>query len=404
MSRPEDSSSKSDRRDRKKDKKERKKDRRDSKDETHEERKIRKKKREAEVLVSEEHLEDVKRMRTWSKDRGVEGTEESPAKRRRTRSMDVAEEKEVTRPDDLTPDEWRKEHNITVRGHGGAARTESELPEPFMRFSDAPYHDRIQQGFERAGFDAPTPIQAQAWPIALQNKDMICIAKTGSGKTCGFLLPAYQQYLTKMNNVRIQGFVKPVLLVLAPTRELSVQIMEEAQRFGRPLGIRSVCCYGGSSKGPQIGALERGVEVVIATPGRLNDLLEMRKADLSNIQYLVLDEADRMLDMGTAYLCDFFMILTSKRLHLVIAHVARSPPPFSTYRLRTANPVHSQTRTGREPPDDAVLGDVAARDPGVGARVFARPDPDQRRRGQPFGREQGYNPVGRDVFRRREIR
>lgn len=95
-----------------------------------------------------------------------------------------------------------------------------------------------------------------------------------------------------------QGFAKPVLLVLAPTRELSVQIMEEAQKFGRPLGIRTVCCYGGASKGPQIGALERGVECIIATPGRLNDLIEMRKADLSHIQYLVLDEADRMLDMG----------------------------------------------------------------------------------------------------------
>jgi ATP-dependent RNA helicase DDX5/DBP2 len=93
------------------------------------------------------------------------------------------------------------------------------------------------------------------------------------------------------------GFTKPVLLVLAPTRELSVQIMEECQKFGRPVGMRSVCCYGGASKYPQIAALERGVEVVIATPGRLNDLLEMRKADLSNIQYLVLDEADRMLDM-----------------------------------------------------------------------------------------------------------
>lgn len=85
------------------------------------------------------------------------------------------------------------------------------------------------------------------------------------------------------------------MLILAPTRELSVQIMEEAQKFGRPLGIRTVCCYGGASKYPQIAALERGVECVIATPGRLNDLLEMRKANLSKIKFLVLDEADRML-------------------------------------------------------------------------------------------------------------
>jgi superfamily II DNA/RNA helicase len=90
---------------------------------------------------------------------------------------------------------------------------------------------------------------------------------------------------------RIQGKTHPLLLVLAPTRELSVQILEEAQRFGRLLGIRSVCCYGGAPKYPQIAALDRGVECIIATPGRLNDLLEMKKADLSQIKYLVLDEA-----------------------------------------------------------------------------------------------------------------
>jgi len=89
------------------------------------------------------------------------------------------------------------------------------------------------------------------------------------------------------------GFRKPVLLVLAPTRELAVQIMDETRKFGSRLGISSVCCYGGSSKYPQIAQLERGVDCVIATPGRMNDLIEMRKADLSGIKYLVLDEADR---------------------------------------------------------------------------------------------------------------
>lgn len=136
----------------------------------------------------------------------------------------------------------------------------------------------------------------QSWPIALRGDDMICIAKTGSGKTCGFLLPSIHQHLQSGKASR--GFRKPVLLVLAPTRELAVQIMDETKKFGRPLGINAVCCYGGSSKFPQIAQLERGVDCVIATPGRINDLLEMKKADLTNIKYLVLDEADRMLDMG----------------------------------------------------------------------------------------------------------
>lgn len=89
-----------------------------------------------------------------------------------------------------------------------------------------------------------------------------------------------------------------MMLVLAPTRELACQILEESQKFGRPIGIRSVCCYGGSPKYPQIKALETGVECVIATPGRINDLIEMKKADLSAVKFVVLDEADRMLDMG----------------------------------------------------------------------------------------------------------
>lgn len=88
------------------------------------------------------------------------------------------------------------------------------------------------------------------------------------------------------------------MLVLAPTRELAIQILDETQKFGRPVGIRSVCCYGGSPKYPQIQALQRGVECIIATPGRINDLIEMKKADLSGVKFVVLDEADRMLDMG----------------------------------------------------------------------------------------------------------
>ena len=140
-------------------------------------------------------------------------------------------------------------------------------------------------------------------------------------KTCGFLLPVFHKFQQDNPNPFAgrsagRGFGrgghggrgrppmggggpprKPILLVLAPTRELSVQILEEAQKFGRPLGVSSVCCYGGSSKYPQIAALERGVDCIIATPGRLNDLIEMKKADLSGIQFLVLDEADRMLDM-----------------------------------------------------------------------------------------------------------
>lgn len=132
---------------------------------------------------------------------------------------------------------------------------------------------------------------------------MICVAKTGSGKTCGFLLPALHDFVKsggRPKNQRPMDMANngPMLLVVAPTRELAVQIMEESVKFGRAAGARSICCYGGSNKYPQIAAFQRGIEIVIATPGRLNDLLEMGKANLSRVKFLVLDEADRMLDMG----------------------------------------------------------------------------------------------------------
>jgi len=253
----------------------------------------RKKTTEAEKLESDEHKNDIKRMRSYSKD-----LDEKNSKRRRTRSMDEAEENraETKAAKSLTTEEWRKEQTITLRGHGQSSSTTS-FAAPYIEFSDAPFSPRIQKVLTDAGFARPTSIQAQAWPLAVEGKDLISIAKTGSGKTCGFLLPVFHNH-EQSNNGRSGGYTKPILLVLAPTRELCVQISEESQKFGRPLGIRSVCCYGGSSKYPQIQAMQRGVECIIACPGRLNDLIEMRKCDLSGIKYLVLDEADRMLDMG----------------------------------------------------------------------------------------------------------
>jgi len=257
----------------------------------------RKKTSEAESLQSDEHKKDIKRMRSYSKDFNEDKTEQS-SKRRRTRSMDEKEEADAKTKAEksLTPEEWRKEQTITLRGHGQHSGL-TTFANPYIEFSDAPFSTRIQNILTGAGFARPTAIQAQAWPLAVEGKDLISIAKTGSGKTCGFLLPVFHDH-EKNKSGRSGGFVKPMLLVLAPTRELCVQISEEAQKFGRPLGIRSVCCYGGSSKYPQIQALQRGVECIIACPGRLNDLIEMRKCDLSGIKYLVLDEADRMLDMG----------------------------------------------------------------------------------------------------------
>lgn len=131
--------------------------------------------------------------------------------------------------------------------------------------------------------------------MALSGRDMVGIAATGSGKTLAYLLPA-------IVHINAQDYLKPgdgpIVLVLAPTRELAVQIKEEADRFGRSSRIKNTCLYGGTPKGPQARDLDRGVEIVIATPGRLIDFLDSGRTNLRRVTYLVLDEADRMLDMG----------------------------------------------------------------------------------------------------------
>jgi ATP-dependent RNA helicase DDX5/DBP2 len=191
----------------------------------------------------------------------------------------------------MSPEAFRTLHQISVI----ISSRDYTCPPPMATFASTPFSAPIRRSLDAAGFSHPTPTQAQSWPIALDGRDVITVAKTGSGKTCGFLLPAYHR-LTTHNSDRRRG--PPAILVLAPTRELACQIEQEAIKFGRSSNMRTACCYGGSPKGLQIRKLQQGIEVLIATPGRLNDLLEMRVVDLSQVCFLVLDEADRMLDMG----------------------------------------------------------------------------------------------------------
>lgn len=145
------------------------------------------------------------------------------------------------------------------------------------------------------GFSRPTAIQAQGWPVALAGRNMIGIADTGSGKTLSFILPA-------IVHINAQPLLEPgdgpIALVLAPTRELAQQIAQVAEKYGSSSRIKSTCIFGGAPKGPQARMLTRGVELLIATPGRLIDFLSSRATNLKRCTYLVLDEADRMLDMG----------------------------------------------------------------------------------------------------------
>jgi len=151
-----------------------------------------------------------------------------------------------------------------------------------------------------AGFKSPTPIQAYTWPPLMDGRDVVGVAKTGSGKTLGFLLPGYIKVKREemQNNMSCEHRKGPAMLIMAPTRELCQQIYEESDRFGKPADIKTACVFGGASRQPQIRDLWNGPQCVCATPGRLNDFLRDGSIKIGQCCYLVLDEADRMLDMG----------------------------------------------------------------------------------------------------------
>ncbi|KAF2814800.1 P-loop containing nucleoside triphosphate hydrolase protein [Mytilinidion resinicola] len=184
-------------------------------------------------------------------------------------------------------DAYRKEHQITIHG--------SNIPNPVTTFDEAGFPGYVMNEVKAQGFAAPTAIQAQGWPMALSGRDVVGIAETGSGKTLTYCLPAIVHINAQPLLAPGDG---PIVLILAPTRELAVQIQQEISKFGKSSRIRNTCVYGGVPKGGQIRDLARGVEVCIATPGRLIDMLESGKTNLRRVTYLVLDEADRMLDMG----------------------------------------------------------------------------------------------------------
>uniref|UniRef100_A0A336KTP2 RNA helicase n=1 Tax=Culicoides sonorensis TaxID=179676 RepID=A0A336KTP2_CULSO len=180
-------------------------------------------------------------------------------------------------------------HQINIKGN--------QLPKPVLTFEEINFPDYLKKEIQRQGFLHPTPIQSQAWPIALSGCNLVSIAQTGSGKTLGFLLPA----IVHINNQKASNYnarIGPMILILAPTRELAQQIQQVASTFGSTSYIRNTCLFGGSSRYSQERELRRGVEIVIATPGRLIDFLESNVINLKQVTYLVLDEADRMLDMG----------------------------------------------------------------------------------------------------------
>src|ERR1041384_1296410 len=164
-----------------------------------------------------------------------------------------------------------------------------------MSFHTLNLSPQILQAVHDAGYTEPTPIQVAAIPHILAGDDVIGIAQTGTGKTAAFVWPILMKLAASMHNGQKRG---TRALVVAPTRELVVQIEENVRAYAKHVPLRVATVYGGVSERPQIAALRSGVDLVVATPGRLIDLMDQRVANLSGIEFLVLDEADRMLDMG----------------------------------------------------------------------------------------------------------
>ena len=213
----------------------------------------------------------------------------------------------------------------------------AEIYEPKHRFSDFEVDVRIKHNIIKKGYETPTPIQDQSIPHIVQGRDIVGIANTGTGKTGAFLIPL----LDKVVRIRSER-----ILIMVPTRELAVQIEEEYRGFSHGSGLQSVCVVGGANIGAQIRALRGDPYFVIGTPGRLKDVMERRALDLSRFKTLVLDEADRMLDMG--FINDIRTIVSQmpKKRHTLFFSATLSREIEKLIGDFLTNPVRVSVKTG----------------------------------------------------------
>ncbi len=189
-----------------------------------------------------------------------------------------------------------------------------------MSFKKLGLSSELLRAITETGYTEPTPIQQQAIPVILQGRDLMAAAQTGTGKTAGFTLPMLHLLMLSGKNVNAGDHCPVRALILTPTRELAAQVHESVLTYGKHLPLKSMVAFGGVKIGPQINKLTRGVDILIATPGRLLDLVQQKVLDLSLVEILVLDEADRMLDMG--FINDIRRVISylpKKRLNLLFS-------------------------------------------------------------------------------------
>lgn len=216
-----------------------------------------------------------------------------------------------------------------------------------LKFIDLKLHEQILKNVHNAGYETPTPIQAQSIPILLEGGDLLGIAQTGTGKTAAFTLPMLE-HLRERNFSLTPG--EPRSLILAPTRELASQIKEQLDKYGQGLKLKNAVIFGGVGQAAQVAALRNGLDILVATPGRLLDLMNQGHCRLGKVEIFVLDEADRMLDMG--FINDIRKIvpkLPTKRQTLLFS--ATMPPEIAKL---AANLLHNPGKVEVTPPSTTV--------------------------------------------------
>ncbi|KAH0881831.1 hypothetical protein HID58_057927 [Brassica napus] len=195
----------------------------------------------------------------------------------------------------LAADALNAGYNSDEEVYAAAKAVDAGMLEPVKTFEDCGFSSQIMSAIKKQGYEKPTTIQCQALPVVLSGRDVIGIAKTGSGKTAAFVLPMIVHIMDQPELRREEG---PIGVICAPTRELAHQIYLEAKKFSKAYGLRVSAVYGGMGKHEQFRELKAGCEIVVATPGRLIDMLKMKALTMTRASYLVLDEADRMFDLG----------------------------------------------------------------------------------------------------------
>lgn len=203
-----------------------------------------------------------------------------------------------------------------------------------MTFKSLGLCEPILKAIEELGYKTPTPIQAQTIPAVLKGRDMMASAQTGTGKTAGFTLPLLQQMMQKQraSHNRIKA------LILAPTRELAAQIYESVENYGKNLNLRSAVVFGGVKINPQMRRLLSGVEILVATPGRLLDLYNQNAVKFNEVEFLVLDEADRMLDMGFIHDIKKILAMLPKNRQSLLFSATFSPDICTLAKKFLTNP------------------------------------------------------------------